>query len=101
MKTEFIMKKYWCLAIIIFFIDELDLTAQSKILRRSESFFGLHFDFHAVVSDSMIGQHLTEGLIDSMLVAVKPDFIQVDSKGHPGVNSYPSKVEGATTVKSY
>ncbi len=60
--------------------------------RRADSFFGLHFDFHASMSDSAIGKTLTEGMIDSMLVAVKPDYIQVDSKGHAGVSSYPTRV---------
>lgn len=67
--------------------------AQKKIpLRRADSFFGLHFDFHAGMGDTEIGKTLTEGMIDSMLRAVKPDFIQVDTKGHAGVSSYPTKV---------
>ena len=59
---------------------------------RAQSFFGLHFDFHAESSDKQIGKTLTEGMIDSLLTAVKPDFIQVDCKGHPGYTSYPTKV---------
>lgn len=31
-------------------------------------------------------------MIDSMLKAAQPDYIQVDSKGHPGVSSYPTTV---------
>lgn len=77
------------------------LLAQKTPLRRADSFFGLHFDFHANTEDSLVGKTLTEGMIDSLLSAVKPDFIQVDSKGHPGVVSYPSKVANATTVKSF
>ncbi|MFN8349782.1 MAG: alpha-L-fucosidase [Spirosomataceae bacterium] len=61
-------------------------------LRRSESFFGLHFDFHAVLEDTLIGKTLTESTVDSLLTKVKPDFIQVDCKGHSGVTSYPTKV---------
>lgn len=61
-------------------------------LRRSESFFGLHFDFHAGLEDTLIGKTLTDKMIDSLLVKVKPDFIQVDCKGHDGVTSYPTKV---------
>lgn len=67
------------------------LSAQTP-LRRSESFFGLHFDFHAGLSDTLIGKTLTDSMIDSLLAKVKPDFIQVDCKGHPGVTSYPTKV---------
>jgi hypothetical protein len=60
-------------------------------LTRKESFFGLHFDFHASSADSLIGNTLTEEMVDSLLRAVKPDFIQVDCKGHPGFSSYPTK----------
>jgi hypothetical protein len=31
-------------------------------------------------------------MVDSLIRAVKPDFIQVDCKGHPGFSSYPTKV---------
>ncbi|GAA4467812.1 hypothetical protein GCM10023189_52080 [Nibrella saemangeumensis] len=61
-------------------------------LRRADSFFGLHFDFHAGINDKSIGQTLTDGMVDTLLRRVKPDFIQVDSKGHSGVTSYPTKV---------
>lgn len=61
-------------------------------LRRSNSFFGIHFDFHATQADNQIGKKLTPDLVDSFLVAVHPDFIQVDTKGHPGYASYPTKV---------
>ncbi len=64
---------------------------QKTPLRRSDSFFGLHFDFHAGLGDTLIGKTLTESMVDSLLTAVKPDFIQIDCKGHPGVSSYPTK----------
>lgn len=73
---------------LLFF--ETEAIAQRVPLRRADSFFGLHFDFHANLQDSLIGQSLTEAMIDSLLQAVKPDFIQVDCKGHPGVTSYPT-----------
>ena len=31
-------------------------------------------------------------MVDSMLTIVKPDFIQVDCKGHPGITSFPATV---------
>ncbi len=65
---------------------------KTKTLRRSESFFGLHFDFHANKNDSAIGRTITAEMIDSMLTMVKPDYIQVDCKGHPGISSYPTEV---------
>ena len=65
---------------------------RDKTLRRSESFFGLHFDFHASKNDSAIGKSFSAEMIDSLLTMVQPDYIQVDCKGHPGISSYPTKV---------
>jgi hypothetical protein len=64
----------------------------------AKRYFGLHFDFHVEGGDTHIGRNLSEGQLDSLLTAVKPDFIQVDCKGHPGVSSYPSKVATATVA---
>ena len=64
-------------------------------------YFGLHFDFHAETTDSLLGSTLSERSMDSLLNAVKPDFIQIDCKGHPGVTSYPSKVANATTARRF
>ena len=59
--------------------------------KRAESFIGIHFDFHA-----MPGQTVTEvvrpELIERLLDAAKPDFVQCDTKGHPGLSSYPTEV---------
>lgn len=63
---------------------------------RKESFFGLHFDFHASYEDDEIGKNLSKGMIDSLLVIAKPDYIQVDCKGHPGYSSYPTQVGSQT-----
>lgn len=57
-----------------------------------DRYAGLHFDFHAGLTDKHIGQTFTFAMIDSMLSMIKPDFIQVDCKGHPGISSYPTKV---------
>lgn len=61
-------------------------------LSRSESYFGIHFDLHAESSDNELGKTLTEAMIDSFLQRVQPDFIQIDSKGHSGISSYPTDV---------
>jgi hypothetical protein len=63
---------------------------------RAESFFGLHYDFHADYIDSEIGKTLSPAMVETMLEMVKPDFIQVDCKGHPGFSSYPTKVGNQT-----
>ena len=57
----------------------------------NETFFGLHFDFHAD-NTSPIGKSFDPALVDSMLTVVKPEFIQVDCKGHPGISSYPTRI---------
>ncbi len=57
-----------------------------------DRFAGLHFDFHAGLGDKHIGETFTFEMIDSMLTIIKPDFIQVDCKGHAGITSYPTKV---------
>lgn len=54
--------------------------------------FGLHFDFHAGPSDTLIGSTLSEADIHEICSLYHPDFIQVDSKGHPGWTSFPSQL---------
>ena len=68
---------------------------EKKIKRRSESFFGIHFDFHANPKDVPQGASLKEEEIREICTRVKPDFIQIDCKGHPGWTSYPSKLGNA------
>jgi hypothetical protein len=61
-------------------------------LRRADSFFGVHFDLHASEDITDAGKTLTAEMIDTFLLKVRPDFIQIDCKGHPGISSYPTKV---------
>ena len=63
----------------------------SGILKRSDCFFGVHFDLHASEDITDAGKTLTFEMIDTFLTKVKPDFIQIDCKGHPGISSYPTK----------
>lgn len=63
-----------------------------KRLERSESFVGIHFDFHANEDCKNIGANTTPEMVQTILDIVKPDFIQVDCKGHPGWSSYPTKI---------
>lgn len=71
----------------------LPVTAQqTRKLSRAASFWGLHFDRHSQLQDAHLGATLTEEMVDSMLRLARPDYIQVDSKGHPGVSSYPTEV---------
>lgn len=61
-------------------------------LRRSESFIGIHFDFHAGEDCTEIGKNTTREMIEHIIREVKPDYIQCDCKGHKGFSSYPTKV---------
>jgi hypothetical protein len=58
---------------------------------RKECFFGLHFDFHAMPGET-VGSIIDVASIEEMLDATRPDMVQVDSKGHPGISSYMTAV---------
>ncbi|HEY5141336.1 MAG TPA: hypothetical protein VIJ25_18785, partial [Methylococcales bacterium] len=57
-------------------------------LTRAQSFLGVHFDFHANDKDLLIGENVTPEMVENIIAKVKPDYIQVDSKGHPGYSSF-------------
>jgi len=63
--------------------------------RREESFFGLHFDFHAKPKEDgdiiPVGSTTDERMIQHIIDVTNPDYIQIDCKGHPGWSSYPTK----------
>lgn len=61
-------------------------------LKRSESFVGIHFDFHARKDCTQVGKTVTLQMLRDMLALTKPDYVQCDCKGHPGYASYPTKV---------
>jgi hypothetical protein len=65
---------------------------QNKKLRRADCFFGVHFDLHASEEITNAGETLTTEMVDTFLTKVRPDFIQIDCKGHPGISSYPTQV---------
>ena len=64
---------------------------KTKKLKRNESFFGLHFDFHAGDKDKNIGANTTYEMVEKIIKAADPDYIQCDCKGHRGLSSYPTK----------
>lgn len=55
---------------------------------RAQSFLGIHFDFHAGPQNMRIGENVTAQMVERIIDKVGPDYIQVDSKGHPGYSSY-------------
>lgn len=61
-------------------------------LKRSDSFFGLHFDLHPSDKDPALGRDVTEQMVEKLVTTVKPDYLQYDSKGHVGWLGWPSKV---------
>ena len=63
---------------------------------RKDSFLGVHLDYHAKPEDGKVqGKDLKEEDIRRICQLLKPDFIQIDCKGHPGWASYPSKIGNA------
>jgi hypothetical protein len=60
--------------------------------KRADSFLGIHFDFHAGDDCKEIGKNVTRGMIENIIDLVRPDYLQIDCKGHRGLSSYPTKV---------
>lgn len=60
--------------------------------RRAGAFFGIHSDFHATADLENIGAMLDAGEVGAFLDAVKPEYWQIDTKGHPGYASYFTRV---------
>ena len=56
------------------------------------AFFGLHYDLHASAEDTALGRDLTCEHLRAELEKVRPDWVQCDGKGHPGLASYPTAV---------
>jgi hypothetical protein len=87
------MKKLTFSILILFVFFSIKIQAQNtKKLRRADCFFGVHFDLHASEDITDAGRTLTAEMVDTFLTRVRPDFIQIDCKGHPGITSYPTKV---------
>jgi len=61
-------------------------------LKRADSFLGVHFDFHAGEDCTEVGKNTTPQMVENIIRLVRPDYLQIDCKGHPGLSSYPTKV---------
>ena len=59
--------------------------------KRSDGFFGLHFDFHADRNCTEIGRDVTEEMIRELIETLRPDYLQCDCKGVAGYSSYPTR----------
>ncbi len=90
-----VLESLFCSLLTSFFLnvfaDDLASTNPPRPSRK-DSFLGVHFDFHANMTDPAIGGATTPELIDALIDLARPDYFEVDSKGHPGVSSYPTKV---------
>lgn len=72
--------------------EEPGKASYPKRLTRAESFLGIHFDFHAGPDCNEIGKNTTRQMIEQILAQVRPDYLQIDCKGHRGLSSYPTRV---------
>ncbi|MHC4737905.1 MAG: alpha-amylase family protein [Planctomycetota bacterium] len=66
--------------------------AEPARMKRADSFLGVHFDFHAGEDCNRVGQRTTSEMVELVIDKVRPDYIQIDCKGHNGYSSYPTKV---------
>jgi len=65
---------------------------------RKECFFGIHLDLHPNQTDRLLGRDLSEAMVERFLEQVRPDYVQYDCKGHPGVLGYPSQVSRSAQI---
>ncbi|MDR1675482.1 MAG: hypothetical protein LBR86_03305 [Tannerella sp.] len=86
------MKKIHLLTLLLLAPGVMSLAGEPERLRRDRSFLGIHFDFHAGSDCREIGKNTTPGMIHTIVDMVRPDYVQIDCKGHPGYTSYPTKV---------
>lgn len=64
--------------------------------KRENCAFGVHFDIHVNnTGRAYIGNKYDPSEVEDFIKAVKPDYLQTDTKGHYGLSPYPTKV-GAT-----
>ena len=61
-------------------------------MKRADSFLGVHFDFHAGEDCNRVGERTTSEMVELVIDKVRPDYIQIDCKGHRGYSSYPTRV---------
>jgi hypothetical protein len=52
----------------------------------------VHFDVHMNETCTDVGRNLTHETVHRILDRVRPDYIQIDCKGHYGLASYPTRV---------
>jgi len=73
-------------------LADFSLAADPPRIKRADAFLGIHFDFHAGDDCNRVGERTTPEMVECVIDKVKPDYIQIDCKGHRGYSSYPTKV---------
>ena len=63
--------------------------------KRKDSFWGIHCDYHAQPWMKTVGKHLREEDIRTICRELRPDYWQIDCKGHFGWTSYPTALGNA------
>lgn len=54
-------------------------------------FWGMHFDWHVQKDERNIGEKLSVEYLKEFYKALSPDWVQVDTKGHPGYCCWPTE----------
>jgi len=78
--------------LVVCLFGQLSQAADPPRMKRADSFLGIHFDFHAGEDCNRVGQRTTLEMVELVIDKVRPDYIQIDCKGHRGYSSYPTKV---------
>ena len=68
------------------------------IQRLSDRCFGMHHDLHADPTDTQIGARCAPKRLAAMLALAGVQYVQTDSKGHPGYATWRSRTPGATVA---
>lgn len=58
---------------------------------RKDCVYGIHFDSHVLPGESIVKDR-HPNFIPRILDTVRPDFVQIDTKGHHGISSYATKI---------
>ena len=60
--------------------------------------FGMHFDLHASPLDTELGKRITYETLRKTVETIKPQWLQCDCKGHPGLCAWPTKMGNEAPV---
>ncbi|MEQ8673593.1 MAG: alpha-L-fucosidase [Aggregatilineales bacterium] len=61
-----------------------------------DRYFGLHYDLHAGLGDSVLGKNVDSDTLMPMFELMNPEWVQTDCKGHGGYTSWFSQVPEAS-----